>query len=73
MENFWLIVSKPDNIPIVGLLFTVLGYAWYAWMKMRKNDSQEITDEMKNSDKIQGWPFLVKVEFIGKLEKILIR
>ena len=53
MQNFWLIVSKPDNIPIVGLLFLVIGYSYYAWTKMRRNDNQDITEEMKMSDKIQ--------------------
>jgi len=72
MENFWLIVSKPDNIPIVGLLVTVLGYAWYAWTKMRRNDNQDVTEEMKMSDKIQVWPYLVKVEFIGAIVTMVI-
>ncbi|MBM4166455.1 MAG: cytochrome C [Ignavibacteria bacterium] len=64
MENFWLIVSKPDNVPIIILLLTVVGYTWYSFSKMRRNDQQEITEEAKLSDKIQVWPNLVKVEFI---------
>jgi len=72
MQNFWLIVSKPDNIPIVGLLFLVIGYSYYAWTKMRRNDNQDVTEEMKMSDKIQVWPYLVKVEFVATILVMVI-
>ncbi len=32
IDNFWLIVSKPDNIPIILLL---LGVTFYTWMSLR--------------------------------------
>ncbi len=72
MDNFLAIVLKPDNLPIVGLLLSVLGYAWYSWTKMHRNDSQEITEEAKMSDKIQVWPYLVKVEFIATILVMVI-
>ncbi len=67
MKYFLEIITKPDNIPIVGLLFLVVFYTWFAFKKARKNDSQEIPDEAKLDDKIQVWPYLVRVEFLGTL------
>ncbi|MDA0986373.1 MAG: cytochrome C [Bacteroidetes bacterium] len=67
MKYFLEIVTKPDNIPIVALLFLVVFYTWFAFKKARKNDSQELPEEAKLDDKIQVWPNLVRVEFLGTL------
>src|SRR5512143_4201244 len=67
MHNIWLLVSKPDNIPIVALLFAVIGYTWYYFAKALKNDRQGFLDEERLGDKIQVWPNLVRVEFLGAL------
>ncbi len=67
MHNLWEIVSKPDNIPIVGLLFLVIIYTWWYFRKALKNDRQGFLDEVKQSDKVQVWPYLVRVEFLGAL------
>ena|SRR5579862_2862090 len=67
MDNLWQIVSKPDNIPIVMLLFLVIGYTWYSIRRALKNDRQGFLDEERMSDKIQVWPYLVRVEFLGAL------
>lgn len=67
MENLWLILSKPDNIPITALLLLVIGYTWWSLKKAMKNDRQEIPDEATMDDKIQVWPYLVRVEFLGAL------
>jgi hypothetical protein len=72
MHNIWLLVSKPDNIPIVGLLLLVIGYTWYSFRKALKNDRQGFLDEERLSDKIQVWPNLVRVEFLGALFVMVI-
>ncbi len=38
IDNFWLIVSKPDNIPIVLLLIGVTFYTWMALRSARRHD-----------------------------------
>lgn len=38
MENFLLILTKPDNIPIVGMIFIFGFFTWYALRMGRKND-----------------------------------
>jgi hypothetical protein len=67
MHNLWEIVSKADNIPIVGLLVLVIIYTWWYFKKALKNDRQGFLDELKQSDKVQVWPYLVRVEFLGAL------
>lgn len=72
MHNLWEIVSKPDNIPIVLLLFLVLGYTWWSFKRALKNDHQGFLDEARQSDKVQVWPNLVRVEFLGALFVMVI-
>ncbi len=72
MHNIWLLVSKPDNIPIVGLLALVIVYTWWSFKKALKNDRQGFLDEERMSDKIQVWPNLVRVEFLGALFVMVI-
>jgi hypothetical protein len=50
----------------------VIFYSWLAWTKARKNDLGEIPEEAKLDDKVQVWPYLVRVEFIGMLVVLLI-
>ncbi len=72
MHNFWEIVSKPDNIPIVLLLFMVIGYTWWYFHKALKNDRQGFLDETRLSEKVQVWPNLVRVEFLATLFVMII-
>jgi hypothetical protein len=37
-ENFWAIVSKPDNIPIVFMLLLVIYFTILSFTEARKND-----------------------------------
>ncbi|HTK82047.1 MAG TPA: cytochrome C [Bacteroidota bacterium] len=72
MHNIWLLISKPDNIPIVGLLVFVILYTWWSFAKALKNDRQGYLDESKMGDKIQVWPNLVRVEFLAALFVMII-
>lgn len=64
MRQFLEILSKPDNLPIVALLGSVIFFSWLYWVKARKNDMQEIPEEAKMNDKVQVWPYLVRTEFL---------
>ena len=72
MNHFLELLTKPDNIPIVGLLFLVIFYSWLAWTKARKNDASQIPEEARLDDKVQVWPYLVRVEFLAMLVVLLI-
>ncbi|OGU28661.1 MAG: cytochrome C [Ignavibacteria bacterium GWA2_55_11] len=67
MDQLLEILSKPDNIPIILLLVSVVFYSQLAWSKARKNDNQGVPDEAKQDDKVQVWPYLVRVEFLATI------
>ncbi len=53
LQNFLEIVTKPDNIPIVGMLLLVLFFTWIGLRQAFRNDrlidenkKDEIPDEM---------------------------
>jgi hypothetical protein len=68
-ENFRLIVSKPDNVPIVGLIFLVAFFVWYSMKQARENDQRTGAGgkplEALDKEKILVWPDLIYVEFIS--------
>src|SRR6266511_1018985 len=39
-KNFRLIVTKPDNVPIVGMLFLVPFFTWFALREAVRNDQR---------------------------------
>ncbi|MEE9145385.1 MAG: hypothetical protein V3U06_11525 [Candidatus Binatia bacterium] len=53
LENFILILTKPDNIPIVGMLLLIFFFTWLGLKQGFKNDKlieegkeDEISKEM---------------------------
>jgi hypothetical protein len=72
MEHLFKIISKPDNIPIVLMLALTVFYTWFSFAKGLKNDRQGMPEEAKMSDKVQVWPYLVKVEFLAALLVMVI-
>ncbi len=47
-QNFLEIVTKPDNIPIMGMLLLVLFFTWVALRQGLKND--RLREEGKKDD-----------------------
>jgi len=68
-ENFRLIVGKPDNIPIVGLIFLVAFFTWYSMREAVRNDQRmragQPPIEKEESDRVWVWPDLVYTELIS--------
>ena len=49
LENFLTIVTKPDNIPIVGMLILVIFFSWLGLRQAFKHDKlieQDKEDEI---------------------------
>jgi len=67
--NFRLIVTKPDNVPIVGLIFLLVFFLWYslreAVLNDRRIDAGQGPIEKEESDKVWVWPDLVYTELIS--------
>jgi len=68
--NFKKIVAKPDNVPIVALLFLVVFFVWFSMKQAWENDARIAEGKKPNEDadskeKILVWPDLVYIEFIS--------
>jgi hypothetical protein len=38
LENFWAIVSLPDNVPIIFMMALVGWFTWLSFSQARRND-----------------------------------
>jgi hypothetical protein len=66
--NFAQIVTKPDNVPIVGLIFLLGFFTWLATYRAVQNDERakqglEPLEKLDN-EKVLVWPDLVYTELI---------
>ena len=66
--DFARIVGKPDNVPIVGMIFLLGFFTWLGASRAIENDDRlergEPTVEQRDSDKVLVWPDLVYIELI---------
>jgi len=71
-HHFRKIVTTPDNVPIVGMLFVMAYFTWYAMRKAVLND-ERLTQgkppiEKEESDqKVLVFPYLIFIEFVVAL------
>ncbi|MEO8257159.1 MAG: cytochrome C [Acidobacteriota bacterium] len=67
--NFRLIVTKPDNVPIVGLIFLLVFFVWYSIREGVLNDRRiaagKAPIEKDEADRVWVWPDLVYTELIS--------
>jgi hypothetical protein len=67
-ENFFAIVAKPDNVPIVALVFLLAFFTWLATYRAVQNDERiargEPPLEKLDDEKVLVWPDLVYTEMI---------
>jgi hypothetical protein len=67
--NFRLIVTKPDNVPIIGLIFLLVFFTWYSLREGVLNDRRIAAGngpiEKAESDRVWVWPDLVYTELIS--------
>lgn len=66
--DFRQIVGKPDNVPIVGMLFIVGYFTWLAFARAVDNDHRKAAGrplrENEKNEKVLVWPDLVYTELI---------
>ncbi|MCF6285043.1 MAG: cytochrome C [Candidatus Hydrogenedentes bacterium] len=68
--NFRAVVMKPDNAPIVGLIYLVPFFLWLAMKQAVENDRRILDGKKPNEyhdpeDKVLVWPDLVYIELIA--------
>ena len=76
MENLIKILSKPDNIPIAGMLLLVFFCLYIAMRQAVKNDRRKAqgkksAEEVEN-DKVLVWPYLTRSEFLCLLMGMIL-
>ena len=67
--NFRKIVTKPDNVPIVALLFILGFYCWWALRQAAINDEriergEPPVEATEANDRVLSWPDLIYSELI---------
>jgi hypothetical protein len=66
--NFYAIVAKPDNVPIVALVFLLAFFTWLATYRAVENDRRREEGlppvEKLDNEKVLVWPDLVYTEMI---------
>lgn len=67
-NNLWLIVSKPDNVPVLGL-YVLLAFftGWGLWQGVindrRRAAGLPLIEE--SGEKVHCWPYLTRIEFLS--------
>jgi hypothetical protein len=67
--NFFLIAAKPDNVPIVAMIFLLGLFTWIALRKAYLNDRQILAggipwEKTESDEKLFTWPDLVYTEML---------
>jgi hypothetical protein len=67
--NFFLIAAKPDNVPIVAMIFLLGFFTWVALRKAYLNDRQILAggipwEKTESDEKLFTWPDLVYTEML---------
>src|SRR5881394_4347559 len=67
--NFFLIAAKPDNVPIVAMIFLLGFFTWVALRKAYLNDVQIAKggipwEKTESDEKLFTWPDLVYTELL---------
>jgi hypothetical protein len=71
-RHFRTIVSAPDNVPIVGMIFVFGYFTWYAMRKAVANDArmekgEPPSEKLESEDKVYVFPYLIYIEFVTAL------
>ena len=72
MEPFLALVSKPDNVPIIAIIFLLPFFTWLAFSQGRRNDKAGTPAEAALKDKVYVWPYLCRAEFLCAIIVMLI-
>ena len=71
-EHFRNIVTTPDNVPIVGMLFIFSYFTWFALRKAVENDDRiaagkPTLEKAEAEEKVMVFPYLIYIEFVAAL------
>ena len=64
MEHLIALITKPDNVPILAIVFLLPYFTWLSFSQGRKNDRAGTPAEASLKDKVYVWPYLCRNEFL---------
>jgi hypothetical protein len=69
-DNFSLILTKPDNMPIIILMYSSVFFLWLSMHSAYENDArladgEKVAEWYPPKEKVLVWPDLVYIEFIA--------
>ncbi|MCG3176019.1 MAG: hypothetical protein MOGMAGMI_00957 [Candidatus Omnitrophica bacterium] len=76
-DHFRKIITTPDNVPIVGMLFIFLYFTWYAVRKGVINDQrmergESTIEQTETNEKVLVFPYLIFIEFVMALAYAIV-
>ena len=72
MEHFLALVTKPDNVPILAILFLIPYFMWLSYWQARQTDITGVPSDAALNDKVYVWPYLCRNEFICAIIVMLV-
>ncbi len=71
-KHFRSIVTMPDNVPIVGMIFIFSYFTWFAMKKAVANDERiaagkPTREKEEAEEKVMVFPYLIYIEFVTAL------
>ena len=72
MEPFLELIKKPDNVPILAILFLIPFFLWLSYKQARQTDRTGVPSDAALNDKVYVWPYLCRNEFICSIIIMLI-
>ena len=72
MDNILLLIEKPDNVPILAMLFLIPFFMWLAYRQARQTDRIGVPSDAALNDKVYVWPYLCRNEFVCAIIIMLI-
>ncbi len=70
--HFKSIVTLPDNVPIIAMLFIFGYFSWFAMRKAVENDARiaegkPTLEKAESEEKVMVFPYLIYIEFVAAL------
>ena len=74
-NNFWLIISKPDNVPVLGLYPLLAFFTGWGIVQGMENDRRKragLPLIEQSGEKTHTWPYLTRLEFLALIIVMVI-
>lgn len=74
-NNLWLIISKPDNVPVLGLFPLLAFFTGWGILQGLENDRRQRRGGPlieQEGEKVHTWPYLMRIEFLALIGVMIL-